>query len=47
MVTLVSQVVQFNPDKPASGGNLHRSNFIVCIWTIFACAIEVFIQHLV
>lgn len=37
----VSQLCQFDPKKPASGGALHKKNFLLGIWTIIACSIEV------
>lgn len=42
--SLAAQLVQFDPKKPASGGSLHKSNFILGVWTIIACAIEVFLN---
>lgn len=43
-VTLVKQLVGFNPKQPASGGVLHKSNFNIGIWTMLACAVEVFLK---
>ncbi|KAK7403406.1 hypothetical protein QQX98_010819 [Neonectria punicea] len=42
--TLVRQLARFDPKQPASGGTLHKSNFILGVWTILACAVEVFIS---
>ncbi|KAH7461817.1 hypothetical protein FOMA001_g18870 [Fusarium oxysporum f. sp. matthiolae] len=41
--TLMRQLAQFDPKQPASGGALHKSNFILGVWTILACAVEVFL----
>ncbi|CEF79628.1 hypothetical protein FGSG_04593 [Fusarium graminearum PH-1] len=45
LVLLVSPIIlaQFDPKQPASGGTLHKSNFILGVWTILACAAEVFL----
>jgi 4-hydroxybenzoate polyprenyltransferase len=40
---LAWQLFQFDPKKPASGGSLHKSNFIMGTWTILACAIQVWL----
>lgn len=42
---LVLQLVQFDPQRPASGGSLHKSNFLLGFWTIIACAVEVFLNN--
>ncbi|OLN95516.1 4-hydroxybenzoate geranyltransferase 2 [Colletotrichum chlorophyti] len=41
--SLVLQLVKFDPKKPASGGSVHRSNFILGVWTIVACIVQVFL----
>ncbi|KAG5788081.1 hypothetical protein H9Q69_012846 [Fusarium xylarioides] len=41
---LLKQLVQFDPKQPASGGAVHKSNFILGVWTIVACAIEVYLH---
>ncbi|GJD03192.1 UbiA prenyltransferase [Colletotrichum tabaci] len=41
--SLAQQLVQFDPKQPASGGSIHRSNFILGIWTILACVVQVFL----
>ncbi|KAH7028241.1 UbiA prenyltransferase family protein [Macrophomina phaseolina] len=42
IVSFIEQLVRFDPKQPASGGTLHKSNFMLGIWTIVACAVEVF-----
>ncbi|POR36058.1 4-hydroxybenzoate polyprenyltransferase domain protein [Tolypocladium paradoxum] len=42
---LAAQLVRFDPKQPASGGSLHKSNFMLGVWTIIACAIEVFLHE--
>ncbi|GKT46896.1 polyprenyl transferase pyr6 [Colletotrichum spaethianum] len=41
--SLVLQLVQFDPKQPASGGSVHKSNFVLGIWTILACVVQVFL----
>lgn len=38
--SFAEQLIHFDPKEPASGGTLHKSNFMLGIWTIFACAVE-------
>ncbi|KAI6752571.1 hypothetical protein HG530_013940 [Fusarium avenaceum] len=35
------KLAKFDPKQPASGGTLHKSNFMLGVWTILACAAEV------
>lgn len=35
------QLAHFDPQRPASGGGVHKSNFILGVWTIFACVVQV------
>ncbi|KAL0931120.1 4-hydroxybenzoate octaprenyltransferase [Colletotrichum truncatum] len=42
--TFVKQLSQFDPKWPASGGGIHKSNFILGIWTIVACTVEVLLN---
>ncbi|OLN95583.1 4-hydroxybenzoate geranyltransferase 1 [Colletotrichum chlorophyti] len=39
--SFVVQLSQFDPQRPASGGSVHKSNFLLGVWTIIACAVEV------
>ncbi|KAF6842701.1 4-hydroxybenzoate geranyltransferase 2 [Colletotrichum musicola] len=41
--SLVLQLVRFDPKQPATGGSLHKSNFMLGIWTILACVVQVFL----
>ncbi|KAL3483266.1 UbiA prenyltransferase family protein [Aspergillus germanicus] len=38
--SLVNQLMRFDAKKPESGGTLHKENFLLGMWTIVACAIE-------
>lgn len=40
-VSFFAQLCQFDPKRPASGGSLHKSNFVLGAWTIIACTIEI------
>jgi 4-hydroxybenzoate polyprenyltransferase len=42
--SLVNQLMKFDAKKPESGGPLHKENFVLGIWTIFACVIELTIR---
>ncbi|KAL4918463.1 UbiA prenyltransferase family protein [Aspergillus aurantiobrunneus] len=42
--SLVYQLWRFDAKKPESGGPLHKENFVLGIWTIFVCAVELTIR---
>lgn len=44
IAALVMQLLHFDPKCPASGGTLHKGNFLLGIWTIVACVVEVFLS---
>ncbi|RDA95882.1 hypothetical protein CP533_5187 [Ophiocordyceps camponoti-saundersi (nom. inval.)] len=41
---LMVQLLRFDPKRPASGGSLHKSNFVLGVWTIVACVVEVLLK---
>ncbi|KAF9877425.1 UbiA prenyltransferase [Colletotrichum karsti] len=43
--TFFKQLSEFDPKWPASGGGVHKSNFILGVWTIVACAVEVLLKN--
>lgn len=43
-VFFTDQLVRFDPKRPATGGTLHKSNFMLGVWTILVCAVEVFLK---
>lgn len=43
-VSLLEQLSRFDPKRPASGGTLHKSNYMLGAWTMIACMIEVFMK---
>ncbi|QLI74153.1 Polyprenyl transferase pyr6 [Metarhizium brunneum] len=38
------QLALFDAKKPSSGGSLHKSNFILGIWTIVVCSVELLLK---
>nr|BDO47152.1 prenyltransferase BrvB [Penicillium bialowiezense] len=42
--SFASQLIRFDAKKPESGGPIHKENFVLGVWTIIACAIEVVIS---
>lgn len=42
--SLLEQLSRFDPQRPASGGTLHKSNYMLGVWTIASCGIEVFLK---
>ncbi|KAK2007627.1 UbiA prenyltransferase [Colletotrichum eremochloae] len=43
--SFAAQLVHFDPDRPASGGGVHKSNFVLGVWTIVACCVQVFLSE--
>ncbi|GFF55254.1 4-hydroxybenzoate polyprenyltransferase, mitochondrial [Aspergillus udagawae] len=41
---LVKQMLQFDSENPASGGRVHWENFVLGLWTVSACIVEVYLQ---
>lgn len=41
---LATQLLRFDPKRPSSGGTLHKSNFVLGVWTIVACVVEVLLK---
>lgn len=41
---MVKQIAQFDVTKPESGGCIHWENFLLGLWTIAACMVEVGLQ---
>lgn len=41
---MVKQIVQFDARKPESGGCIHWENFLLGLWTVAACVVEVGLQ---
>lgn len=42
--SFASQLSRFSAKDPSSGGTLHKENFALGIWTIFACAVELLLK---
>ncbi|KAL4811696.1 UbiA prenyltransferase family [Aspergillus spinulosporus] len=38
---IVKQIAQFDSSKPESGARIHWENFLLGLWTVFACVVEV------
>lgn len=43
-VSFAEQLVRFDAKRPATGGTVHKSNVKLGLWTIVACAVEVFLK---
>ncbi|TDZ18665.1 Polyprenyl transferase pyr6 [Colletotrichum orbiculare MAFF 240422] len=44
--TIASQLSQFDPNRPSSGSSVHKSNFVLGLWTVAACAGEVLLNDI-
>ncbi|KAL2820629.1 UbiA prenyltransferase family-domain-containing protein [Aspergillus granulosus] len=40
MWSFLGQLARFDKSRPESGGSVHRENFVLGVWTIFICAVE-------
>ncbi|KAL2867452.1 prenyltransferase spyF [Aspergillus lucknowensis] len=38
--SFLGQLARFDKTKPESGGSVHKENFMLGVWTIFICAVE-------
>lgn len=43
-VSFFTQLSRFDPKLPATGGTLHKSNYLLGVWTILVCGVEVLIK---
>ncbi|KAI3541018.1 UbiA prenyltransferase [Colletotrichum filicis] len=43
--SFAAQLAHFDSDKPSSGGGIHKSNFVLGVWTIAACAVQVLLSE--
>lgn len=42
---IIQQLISFDPRKPESGGVLHLSTVKLGLWTVFACALELYLSN--
>nr|BCP96885.1 prenyltransferase [Penicillium shearii] len=42
--SFASQLSRFSAKDPSSGGTLHKENFALGVWTVFACAVELLLK---
>ncbi|KAL3476508.1 UbiA prenyltransferase family-domain-containing protein [Aspergillus californicus] len=42
--SFANQLLRFDSGDPSSGGTLHKENFALGVWTVFACAVELVLK---